>query len=426
MLRSDRLIVLAPRAVTRAYLLIVPRLDGGEPPQSFSSAAPDLLDELRYVRSVIADFYRERYGSAGMSFEMVADEVCSRHAGQRTNCFGAHLGCLPLGDDVAARMGPTPEIVDGLHDLSATRRPPHPHLYVERVELDRDAPENSAARERWSASVVPLGPGPRPGAWRLVDLVAHMSTPAGPSDAGAAFAAWLRAQGGLEGTDPTGVPTIDFRGAVVEANRAAYDNMVEKYARTWDEKQLQNTAIARFLEPLDAAVKVRPRVLDLACGPGMYRAAFAARSLYAVGSDISFGMLAYASRVARSAPGSVPPPLICTNNAQLAFRDGSFDGIWFSAALLHIPHGAAADIMAELRRILVEGGILYVSTQVGHGMVKRFEGRVFFYYSEGDLGELFAHSRFTPLDQWDGITDRGTYGDTRRKYWKHYVLRRDS
>ncbi|MGE0718200.1 MAG: class I SAM-dependent methyltransferase [Alphaproteobacteria bacterium] len=108
---------------------------------------------------------------------------------------------------------------------------------------------------------------------------------------------------------------------------------------------------------LDAYVPATARVLDYGCGYGRTMAELCARGYRRlVGMDFSAAMIARGRRdhpdldlrVVRSLPTVEP--------------DGSFDAAFLMAVLTAIPEDAEQDaVMAELRRLLRPGGILYVS-----------------------------------------------------------------
>jgi hypothetical protein len=111
---------------------------------------------------------------------------------------------------------------------------------------------------------------------------------------------------------------------------------------------------------------------------------------------------------------------------------GAFHAIWFSAVLLHIPRRAANRVLRLLSTLLTEQGILYLSTRLicnetGHdvpALETRREGRVFVYYQESELEELFADASLQVVKSWKGTTTVGTLGEKQNKLWCHYLLRR--
>jgi len=86
------------------------------------------------------------------------------------------------------------------------------------------------------------------------------------------------------------------------------------------------------------------RVLDAGCGNGVYLRALAARSVRAVGCDLSPGMLRAAGY----------PVVACADVAALPLRDAAFDVVLAVHMLYHVPGREAA--VRELRRVLAPGG----------------------------------------------------------------------
>jgi SAM-dependent methyltransferase len=97
-------------------------------------------------------------------------------------------------------------------------------------------------------------------------------------------------------------------------------------------------------------------VADLGCGPGHDLALLRARGFDAVGVDLSSGMLALAREQGPVVQGDLRrPPL----------QDGAFDGVWSSAALLHVPMPDVASTLAAWHRLLRPGGRLGLCTSLG-------------------------------------------------------------
>lgn len=102
------------------------------------------------------------------------------------------------------------------------------------------------------------------------------------------------------------------------------------------------------------ALELRPgdRVLDVGAGTGVSTAELAGSGAYAVGVDLSLGMLRAGRRVR---PGV---PLLAGDALRLPFRDGSFDAATISFALRNVVDPGAA--LRELARVTRSGGRLVV------------------------------------------------------------------
>ncbi|MGZ6125904.1 MAG: methyltransferase domain-containing protein [Myxococcales bacterium] len=99
------------------------------------------------------------------------------------------------------------------------------------------------------------------------------------------------------------------------------------------------------------------RVLDLACGTGAMMRRLAARLPDALlfGTDLSRDQLLEAKK--RS-----PDLWLAQSNAvALPFRGGAFDVVHWSWLLEHVPRERAVDILREVRRVLGEGGVAWMT-----------------------------------------------------------------
>lgn len=132
--------------------------------------------------------------------------------------------------------------------------------------------------------------------------------------------------------------------------------MFDGVARRYD---LTNTVLSfgqdrSWRRATRAALRLRwgERVLDLAAGTGVSTEELARSGAYAVGADISVGMLT-AGRQAR--PGI---PLLAGNALMLPFQDGVFDAVTISFGLRNVVDVDGA--LRELARVTRPGGRLVV------------------------------------------------------------------
>ena len=97
-------------------------------------------------------------------------------------------------------------------------------------------------------------------------------------------------------------------------------------------------------------------VVDLGCGPGTHLARLASRvpGLHLVGTDLSEGMLA-ATRA--ESPTASP---VCLDAAAVALRTASAEVVMANHMLYHVAD--LARTLAEIRRVLVPGGVLLAVT----------------------------------------------------------------
>jgi demethylmenaquinone methyltransferase/2-methoxy-6-polyprenyl-1,4-benzoquinol methylase len=133
---------------------------------------------------------------------------------------------------------------------------------------------------------------------------------------------------------------------------AMFDGVAKRYDRT-------NTILAfgrdrAWRRATRAALALRPgeRVLDLAAGTGVSTEEMARSGAYAVGADISLGMLSAGRRT------RVDLPLLAGDALALPFRDGVFDAVTISFGLRNVVDVAGA--LDELARVTRPGGRLVV------------------------------------------------------------------
>jgi demethylmenaquinone methyltransferase / 2-methoxy-6-polyprenyl-1,4-benzoquinol methylase len=147
------------------------------------------------------------------------------------------------------------------------------------------------------------------------------------------------------------------------SRRAGLDKQPHEVAAMFDgvaaRYDLTNTVLALgqdrgWRKATREALELRPgdRVLDVGAGTGVSTAELARSGAYAVGVDISLGML-YAGRRIRPRV-----PLLAGDALRLPFRDGSFDAVTISFALRNVVDAGAA--LRELSRVTRPGGRLVV------------------------------------------------------------------
>ncbi len=133
---------------------------------------------------------------------------------------------------------------------------------------------------------------------------------------------------------------------------AMFDGVAPRYDRTntvlsfgQDRSWRRTTRAALGLRPTD-------RCLDLAAGTGVSTAELSRSGAFAVGADISRGMLSVGRRVR---PGL---PLVAGDAVALPFRDAVFDAVTVSFGLRNIANVSGA--LSELARVTRPGGRLVI------------------------------------------------------------------
>lgn len=134
----------------------------------------------------------------------------------------------------------------------------------------------------------------------------------------------------------------------------AYDNSVQAFT--------SNTKALHPQEQVKKFLSVLPgkKILDLGCGPGRDAQIFVEQGFEVTRVDISPKMI----EMARS---KVDAQFFVMDMENLDFPANSFDGVWASASLLHIPKKRILQVFKDLYVLLVEEGVFYLSLKKGTG-----------------------------------------------------------
>ena len=126
-------------------------------------------------------------------------------------------------------------------------------------------------------------------------------------------------------------------------------------------------------------VKPGGRILDLGCGSGRDSRAFLERGYEVVAVDGS-------RELAKIAGAYIGQKVIVADFREFE-PEGTFDGIWACASLLHLPKGEIAAVMRQMAAHLAEGGCFYASFKYGEFQGER-NGRYFTDMTEESFREL--------------------------------------
>lgn len=169
----------------------------------------------------------------------------------------------------------------------------------------------------------------------------------------------------------------------LEAYESGADAYVEKYLDASVADQYGDA----FFDELDG-----DRILDVGCGPGPDLETFAGRGYDATGLDLTPSFLGVAREHVTEAA------LARGDMRRLPFEAGSFDGVWASASLLHVPRADATAALREFRRVLDGDGVAFVSVKRGETPGSDPNGRHFEYYRERELRALLDDAALEPVN----------------------------
>jgi SAM-dependent methyltransferase len=141
----------------------------------------------------------------------------------------------------------------------------------------------------------------------------------------------------------------------LQVTREFYESHAEEYART-----TAGMFDQEWLDKFASLVGRNGRVLDVGCAGGRDSGWFASHDFQVEGIDISPALIEIAKKAVPNATFSV------MDLANLQYPPESFDGIWCSCVLLHVPRAEAPSVVANFGRILRPSGILYILVKEGN------------------------------------------------------------
>ncbi|UFX48685.1 class I SAM-dependent methyltransferase [Bradyrhizobium sp. 41S5] len=125
-------------------------------------------------------------------------------------------------------------------------------------------------------------------------------------------------------------------------------------------------------------------ILELGCGAGNHAAVMLAEGFVLRATDGSPEMAEVAAR-------RVNHPVEAMLFDELEDLE-TYDGVWASACLLHVPRDDLAGILGRIHRALKPGGIFYASYKIGHGDGRDSIGRYYNYPAADWLTATYAAS----------------------------------
>jgi SAM-dependent methyltransferase len=125
-------------------------------------------------------------------------------------------------------------------------------------------------------------------------------------------------------------------------------------------------------------------ILELGCGAGNHSAKMLAAGFRVRPTDGSPEMAEIASR-------RLGHPVEALLFDQIDAHE-TYDGVWASACLLHVPRDELAGILLKIRRALKPAGVFYASFKIGEGDGRDTLGRYYNYPSPQWLQTVYAEA----------------------------------
>lgn len=170
--------------------------------------------------------------------------------------------------------------------------------------------------------------------------------------------------------------------------RAAYDVVADAYADHFPTLDAEQPVDLAMVQHVVRSLPGARRVLDAGCGAGRMLPFLATLGARPQGVDLSPEM------VRRARADHPAHPVQVGSLTDLPLADESVDGVlaWYST--IHVPDADLPRALAEMRRVLVPGGLVCLGFQTGEGV--RDVGEIY-----RDLGYAVEH-----LLRWPRTPDR--------------------
>lgn len=140
-------------------------------------------------------------------------------------------------------------------------------------------------------------------------------------------------------------------------------------------------------------------VLDAGCGGGRDCQAFIERGFKVVGIDLSEKMLEIAQTSVKNCD------FVQADLRKIPLDDGSVDGIWCCASLLHLKHVEVPRALAEFRRVLRANAVCCILVKEGSGeefvqeTLSQGMRRFYSYFQEDEICQLCLSLNFSILSR---------------------------
>jgi len=152
---------------------------------------------------------------------------------------------------------------------------------------------------------------------------------------------------------------MPYDGTPAKNIQTSYDTVAREYADELYPELKGKPSDRKLLDRFADRVRGLGWVCDLGCGPAQIARYLQDRGVDVMGLDLSSGMLAQARRL--------NPDLALVQSSMLALGLGSevLYGIAAFYCIIHIPREQVVIALAEMRRVLKQGGCLLVTFHLG-------------------------------------------------------------
>jgi len=171
-------------------------------------------------------------------------------------------------------------------------------------------------------------------------------------------------------------------------------NKIAKIYSKFTFHKLSQYQLNKFISMLPKKAKV----LDAGCGSGRDAGYFKEYGLDVTAIDAAEKMVEEAKKNVKGIKFKK------MDMTKTDFKDNTFDGIWSAASLVHNDKKNIPKILGELKRVLKDEGVLYISVKEGDGEeIKKEEKynnepRPFVYYTLPEIEDMVKQAGFQILN----------------------------
>lgn len=137
--------------------------------------------------------------------------------------------------------------------------------------------------------------------------------------------------------------------------------VVSKFAKKHSLDPIHKKLIEKFATKIEGK-----RLLDLGCGPGLDAQLFAELGFEVTGLDYSKQMIEQANELTQDSK-NIEFIVGDMTKLETYCKPNTFDAIWASASLLHIPRKDVGKVLQGISNILVQNGRVFISLKGGSG-----------------------------------------------------------
>jgi len=167
-----------------------------------------------------------------------------------------------------------------------------------------------------------------------------------------------------------------------------------------------------FLEAVAERLSSGAMVLDVGCGSGRDLLWFKNKGFEVIGFERSTGL----AELAREHSGV---EVIEGDFETYDFSFISVDAFISAGSLVHVQHERLADILKNIAQALENHGIFYVSLKQGEGTETDDLGRLFYYWKDDELREVFKNQDYEVVDFYQKQSTANS-----NDVWLSYILRK--